>query len=501
MHLQLDGTGSIVSQLVRALRATIASGSLPPGSALPPTRQLAAEYGFSRSTIVAAYEQMQAEGLLTAHVGAGTRVAEHKASGAQNMRQGTPGSRRFCAPPSTYAARLRSCCDYRAVPGRRPPDVRVAFLYGEPMAHPLLASAWHRELVRASAYCRTGYPSAPGLHELRTQVCTYLDRYRGIHAQPDDVVIVGGTQQALALTARVLLDVGDRAIIEDPHYYATRTVLETHGARVDALPVDSDGLQCDRLPERGARLICLTPAHQFPTGAVLSQPRRHQILQYAERHDGWIFEDDYDSEFRVRNRSVAALRSLDHGDRVVYAGTFSKTLFPALRLGYLIAPAPLREDFIAAKFLDDMGSPALEQLALANFMANGGFERHLRRNGKLLRQRRVRLLDGLQRLSRGRLDIVQSSSGMHVVVWLNVGDSATGRRLIELAHERGLGLFPIDVCYQSPPRRAGLLMGYGALSNTEISEGLAILEVCLDQVSREGPAVVRQLSENDKTPA
>jgi GntR family transcriptional regulator / MocR family aminotransferase len=482
MHLNLDGKGSVVSQLISALRDAIVNGDLAPGSALPPTRQLAAEYGLSRSTIVVAYEQLQAEGLLRARTGAGTFVADVVAAGQAPEANDEAPAHRHCAPPSAYAARLRSCFDYGAVPGRRPGNVRIAFLYGEPMAHPLLSTLWRRELAHASAYCRTGYPSAAGLPELRNQISRYLERYRGIRAHADDILIVGGTQQALALTARVLLDAGDGVVIEDPHYYATRTVLQAHGARVEAIPVDGDGLRCEQLPERGARLICLTPSHQFPTGAVTSLARRHRLLQYAERHEGWIFEDDYDNEYRVRNRSIPAMRSLDHGGRVVYAGTFSKTLFPALRLGYLIPPPALRRDFLAAKFLADMGSPALEQLALANFMANGGFERHLRRNGTLLRQRRKVLLDGLRRIARGRLEIAESPSGMHIVVWLCFGDRATGVALIAEARRRGLGLFPIDACYEVPPTRAGLLMGYGALSTQEIGEGLSILETCLGLV-------------------
>lgn len=487
MHLLLDGNGSMLIQLVNALKRSVLSGEFPPDYALPPTRQLAAELGVARNTVVAAYEQLQAEGLLEARIGAGTFVSS---PGTKPFPQRGADAQRHapahCAPPSAYAARLRSYHDYQSVPGRRSPETRIAFLYGEHVAHPLLASAWRRELTHASDYCRTGYPSVLGLLELRIQICIYLGRYRGIRVQPEEILVVAGTQQALTLTARVLLDAGDHVVIEDPHYYAMRTALQTHGARVEALAVDSEGLQCDLLPAHGPRLICMTPSHQFPTGAVLSQRRRHQVLQYAERHDSWIFEDDYDSEFRVSQRSLPALHSLDLGGRVIYSGTFSKSLFPALRLGYLIPPPALRRDFIAAKFMADMGSPALEQLALANFMANGGFEKHLRRSGKQLRQKRTHILDGLRRISRGRLDIVETRSGMHVVVWLKHASLPDVRILIETARKYGLGLFSIDVCYQAPLKQAGLLMGYGSLSTQEISEGLRILEACLDRVCSHG---------------
>ena len=221
------------------------------------------------------------------------------------------------------------------------------------------------------------------------------------------------------------------------------------------VPVDAQGLRCDLLPAQAPRLVCVTPSHQFPTGAVLSLSRRMALLDYAQRHGSWIFEDDYDGEFRYDSKPLAALRSLDGHGRVIYVGTFSKAMFPSLRMGYLLMPPSLRRDFVSAKWLEDFGSPAIEQSALAHFIADGGFERHLRRAAKTLKERRTALLSGLRACSRGRLEIADSNAGMHLVVWLRGRTRADGEALIAHAHERGLGLYAITPYYLDPagPRR------------------------------------------------
>ncbi|MCD9033687.1 PLP-dependent aminotransferase family protein [Luteimonas sp. Y-2-2-4F] len=475
--LRLDGTGPLHAQLLRALRADILQGRLPPGSRLPPTRALAVELGLSRNTVLGAYDQLRAEGFIEARVGSGSRVAQVPHAAPARPQ---PAPARVAAQ-TAYARRARERLDLPGIPGRDVPGARWAFQYGVPFANPALTTAWAQALSRAARYTRPHYPSAHGLPALREAICDYLFRRRGVHAAPEDVLVVAGTQQALALTARVLLEPGDEAAIEEPHYNAIRSVLQVHGARLRPVQVDADGLRCDRLPaSRPPRLVCVTPSHQFPTGAVMSPSRRLALLDYAQRHGSWIFEDDYDGEFRYGGRPLAALRALDGAGRVIYVGTFSKALYPALRLGYMVLPPGLRDDFVAAKWLEDFGSPAIEQAALAAFIGDGGFERHLRRAARALRERRQALIDGLRACGRGRLELADSNAGMHLTVWLRGRGRADGERLIALARARGLGLYPIAPYYLAPPDRAGLLMGYAGLSVGQIRAGLACFADCLD---------------------
>jgi GntR family transcriptional regulator/MocR family aminotransferase len=392
-------------------------------------------------------------------------------------------------PQSDFSRRARRVHDHANVPGRTVPGTRYAFQYGVPVTSPLLTSAWARALSQAATYAEPGYPPILGLPALREAVCGYLARRRGVQVSPGDVLIVNGTQQAIALTARVLLDPGDEALVEEPQYFAIREVLQIHGAQLQAVDVDEDGLRCDALPLPAPRLICVTPSHQFPTGGVLSLQRRQALLDYTQRHGSWIFEDDYDGEFRYDTRPLAALRSLDRHGRVIYVGSFSKVMFPALRLGYLVMPPGLRRDFINAKWADDFGSSGIEQSALARFIDDGGFERHLRRTAKELRQRRAALLDGLRRHVGDRLDIADSRAGMHLVAWLRNATVAQGDALIETAERHGLGLHSIAPFYLRPPERAGLLMGYAGLPLADIDEAVRLFARCLDEVVPGSPHV------------
>lgn len=478
MHLQFDGRGPLHAQLTRALKAAMIAGRIGPGTRLPATRLLAQELGLSRNTVLSAYEQLRAEGFIDGRVGSGS----YAASPLQAQRTASPPQQTTVARLSRYARRARRFHVHDHYPGRAIPGMRHSFQYGVPLVNPALTTAWARALSHAAQYTPPGYPKTQGLPALREAVCDYLARRRGIDAEPEDVLIVAGTQQALALTARILLDAGDEVAIEEPHYHAIRVVLQTHGARLNAVAVDAQGLRCELLAQTSSRLVCVTPSHQFPTGAVLSLPRRMALLDYAERHDSWIFEDDYDGEFRYDSKPLAALRSLDGNDRVIYVGTFSKALFPSLRMGYLLMPRALRRDFISAKWLEDFGSPSIDQAAAASFIADGGFERHLRRASKTLKERRATLLDGLHACSRGRLQIADSHAGMHLVVWLRDRGSADAEALIAHASARGLGLYPITPYYLDPPDRAGLLMGYAGLSPLQIEEALAVFVECLDAV-------------------
>lgn len=486
LHLQMDGRGPLHAQLTRALKAVMLDGRMGAGERLPPTRLLARELEVSRNTVLAAYEQLQAEGFLHGRVGSGSFVAPGLQVRPEAGDGGATGERVAVAdalpPQSAYAGRARRFHDHARIPGRTVPGTRYAFQYGVPMTNPALTSAWARELSRAASYTRPHYPPTQGLPELREAVAGYLARRRGVQVSARDVLIVNGTQQAIALTARVLLDPGAAAAIEEPQYFAIREVLQIHGARLQPVPVDGEGLRVEALPVPAPRLVCVTPSHQFPTGAVLSLARRQALLDYVHAHDSWIFEDDYDGEFRYDARPLSALRSLDRHGRVVYVGSFSKVMFPALRLGYLVMPPGLRRDFINAKWAEDFGSSAVEQAALARFIEDGGFERHLRRTGKALRERRAALLRGLRERLGERIEIADSNAGMHLLAWLRGASLEQGERLIEVAASRGLGLHPIAPFYLEPPRRPGLLMGYAGMPLADIDPALRLFGECMDAV-------------------
>jgi len=475
MHLQLDGRGPLHAQLTRALKVALAHGRAGQGARLPPTRALARDLGLSRNTVLTAYEQLRAEGFMEARVGSGSFVTSPLLTEAANDAQP------MVAPPQTaYARRAREIHDPSWVGRSQPAGIRYSFQYGLPLVNPALTTAWARELARAAAYTAPNYPDAQGLPALREAICDYLARRRGVQATPEDVLIVSGTQQAVSLSARVLLEPGDLAVVEEPQYFALRQILQIHGARVHGVDVDTDGLLPERMPKESPRMVCVTPSHQFPSGAVLSLQRRLELLQYARRHDTWILEDDYDGEFRYDSKPLAALRSLDRDGRVLYVGTFSKTLFPSLRLGYVVMPAALRRDLVTAKWAQDFGSSAIEQAALAHFMQSGGFERHLRRSARTLLERRAALLEGLHAISDGRLDINDSHAGMHLVVWLRGKKNADLDPMLAHAQRLGLSLHTIRPHYLRAPEGAGLLMGYCGLSVAQIREAIVLFARVLD---------------------
>lgn len=461
MHLELDGTGPRYLQLTRALRAAIETGRLAAGAPLPPSRRLAEQLGVSRNTVISAYEQLRAEGLLDAHAGSATFV-----NGVARNAATAPPVRRKIEPQSRYSERARRYRDFFIT--RRHYGLRYNFQYGEPITNPSLYTTWSRELKRAADYCSPDYPDPQGLPELRAAVCDYLARRRGIQTEPDHILIVSGSQQACYLTSRVLLDEGDRVVLEEPNYFGLRQLLQAHGAELLPIPADARGLCCDLLPAAPAKLICVTPSHQFPCGAALSLERRHNLLRYAARSRGWILEDDYDSEFRYTGQPLPALKSLDRDERIIYTGTFSKVLFPSLRLGYMVLPRALRRDFLTAKWLCDFGSPAIEQRALAGFIRSGGFERHLGKALRALRARRNSLIQALHQHLAGKIEIEDSQAGMHLVVWLRGYTAAQCEALIERGRQLQVGLYAIAPHYMAPPERQGLLLGFSGLSPAEI---------------------------------
>lgn len=476
MYIELDEEGPLHAQLTRALRAAILDGRLKAGVRLPSSRSLATEVGVSRTTVITSYEQLRAEGYIRGKVGSGSYV-----NAIERLTIKKP-SEAHVGASTRYTRRMRQFMHSLILP--RYNNMRYVMQYGVPLVNPALTTTWSRELAKAARYSSPAYPDRCGMPELREAIADYLGRRRGVRVEADRVLVVNGTQQALTLCARVLLDEGDSVVLEEPHYFGAYRVFGTHGANLVPVRTDMQGIVCDELPETAPRIIFVTPSHQFPGGSVMSLPRRLDLLRYSYKHDSWIVEDDYDSEFRYDVDPLPTLRSIDESDRVIYIGTFSKALLSSLRLGYMVLPEALAMDFIRAKWLDDMGSSVIEQTALANFIRNGGFERHLSRATKMLKARRTALIEGMQEHAGVQIEIEDSRAGMHLVAWLPKFDFDQCHALIEHARTRGLGLYPIETHYVTPPPRPGLLLGYAGLSVNEIRKATELLGLCIRDISK-----------------
>ena len=479
MHLSLDKEGTLYDQIARAIRLAVLEGRIVAGSRLPSTRALAAALGVSRKSVLQAYELLCAEGLAIARAGSGTRVARliypaaRIVTGAEVVRV------------SRYAARLKSLPSISLagahVSGRPKFDLR----YGEPLVDSKLLHSWRRKLAAAALRAGPTYPLAGGYLPLRRAIASYLARHRGLICEPADILVVGGTQQALTIVERALLDPGDHVVVEDPHYQLALHSLIAHGAHVTHVRTDHHGLVVSELPRRPTRLILVTPSHQFPSGVVMTIERRLELLKRAAAMDSWIFEDDYDSEFHSGDRPLPALRSLDLADRVLYVGSFSKTIFPSLRLGYIVCPKAIRDDLYRAKLMDDLGSSAMQQAALASFIHNGQYASHLRKSAREMANRRRALVEALKRLTDEHIEIGPHQAGMHLVVWFrNLGFNRLAA-LIEHARVLGLGLHPVHPYYHTRPSRPGLLIGYAGLSVGQLWSAIELLGRCL---ARKEPA-------------
>jgi GntR family transcriptional regulator/MocR family aminotransferase len=465
MDLFLDGNGPVSRQLFNAIRAAIAEGRLHPGDRLPPSRDLAAAHGVSRGTVVAAYELLRVHGLVESRTGSGTYVAR-----APENRAPAPE-----APPrdpqTSYARRARLAHDHSRIPGRPVAGARIDFQYGMASPPSLLRARWKRLLARARPFDHWGYPPPAGSMRLRKAIAQHIARTRGVVCSPEDVLVVNGVQQATALVCRVLLEPGDVAAVEDPGYFSLRRTLQMHGAQMRGIPVDGEGMQVDKLEGSQAKLVCVTPSHQFPTGVVLSEQRRQALVDFANRTSAWILEDDYDGEFRQDGPALPSLKTMDRDGRVIYAGSFSKTLFAALRLGYMVVPPGLRLDFFNSKWAMDFGCSMLEQTLVAELMESGDYDRHLVQLSRRLREKRQLLLSILNETLGASVEIHPARTGMHLLVWVNGLSNDDAGKIIASAAADGLGLHPVAPCYFSPPPRAGFLMGFGSLSARELAIG------------------------------
>jgi GntR family transcriptional regulator / MocR family aminotransferase len=487
--LELDHTSAVplYRQIYERLRRAVLDGQLKAGERLPSTRELASELGVSRNTVFLAYEQLLAEGYIEGKVGSGTTIASslpetflHAKTG---QRTGAPLQKASVRPAlSRCAETLLQAPFLQRMPYPAGDGAGLAFRTGIPTFEAFPHKIWTQLITRYTQPSRHDlftYQLSEGYRPLREAIATHVGLTRGVRCTADQVIIVAGSQGGLDLVARVLLNPGDAAWIEDPGYPGARGVLLGAGAQVVPVPVDNEGLDVAAGIKRDkpARLAFVTPSHQFPLGETMSLSRRLALLEWAKGTNAWIIEDDYDSEYRFAGRPLASLQSLDSANRVIYLGTFSKVLFPALRLGYLVVPPELVDAFIAVRRFIDMHAPILEQGALADFIAEGHFSRHIRRTRNLYAARRAALVEALQQELGSVLEIQGSEAGMHLVGRLPTGvdDRAVARQLRSI----GIDVTAISAFSMEPVSRGGLLLGYAPVAEQAIREGVLKLAAVL----------------------
>ncbi|MDR3539318.1 MAG: PLP-dependent aminotransferase family protein [Acetobacteraceae bacterium] len=457
------------------LRQGILAGTLPSGARLPPTRALAGELGVARQTVVLAYERLAAEGYVRARTGSGTYVASDLPDAAPN-----PGS-----PPSTAASALSARgARLASVPATAAPrDSGLGLLLAGGLPAPDLfpAQAWARCAARVLKPLTgelASYPPPQGLRVLREQIAAHLAATRGLVADPGCIVVTAGTQQALRTAAELLLDPGDAAWVEDPGYIAGRGALVAAGAEPVPVPSGAEGLDVAagiRLAPQ-ARMALVAPSHATPLGGALPIGQRLALLDWAARAGAWILEDDCDSEFRWEGRPLPPLASLDQAGRVIYCGTFSKTLAPALRLGFAVVPAPLVAAFVRMRTLMDRGTDALGQAVLAEFMRQGLLAPHIRRMRTEYARRRTALLAAMEKHV-GAVTPLPAPGGLHMVAQLPDGvDEAAA---VRACRSRGLAVAPLQGYYAGPPRMAGLVMGFAGTPAAMATDTAKRLEAAL----------------------
>jgi GntR family transcriptional regulator / MocR family aminotransferase len=460
------------------LRSEILKGHFGPGARLPSTRDLGEQYGLSRGTVVFAFDQLQSEGYIEGSVGSGTYVSHtlpDELLRVANAIETEPPMRR--RPRRRLSDEGRRVTAFPVLENRPSRAFRPNLPALDLFPTTLWAQISARRLRRASTNLLLGC-GAMGYRPLQEAVSGYLTTSRGVRCRPEQIAITSGVQEALDLAARLFLNRGDRVCVEDPGYPGAALLFQGKGARISTAPVDEEGMKPSEASLRGARLVYATPAHQFPLGTTMSLVRRLKLLDWARRQGAFILEDDYDSEFRYAGRPVPALQSLDRGGHVLFAGSFSKVLFPSLRLGYLVVPQDLVDRVAAIKSLTSRHPPLLEQAVLCDFMTAGHFARHLRRMRQVYAERLSVLLDGARQYLVGLLDVSKVEAGLQTAGWLRAG--LEGESAATAAAARGVEVTPLGRYSRRRLDREGLQLGFAAVDAAEIGRGVRELATALE---------------------
>lgn len=484
-------------QLYEEIRKAILSGRLARGQRVASTRALSESLGISRATVTLAYEFLLSEGYLQSTTGSGTYVCRQLPE-ALMRTDIKDGKRRATLESSIPKRSSRRLSKYGAYLKERPwfaygeDEPEIQFSFGRPDMDQFPWKIWIQiasQVTKKQELSLLDCPSkSAGFLPLRQAVVSHLAKSRAVNCSPEQVIIVNGSQQGIDLVTRVLIDRGDLVGIEDPGYIGAKKAFEVAGAQLLGFPVDTSGLVLDKLkedPSLGSmKLLYLTPSHQSPTGVVLTLPRRLELLNWAQRTGTYLIEDDYDSEYRYSGRPTPSLIGLDNSEIVIYIGTFSKTMFPALRLGYLVVPPGLVDVFAKAKFLTDRHSPLLQQQILAEFIRAGHFERHIRRMRTLYEHRRQVVVSALKNSFGEKVDVMGENAGINILI--RIHERFDDEQFLKKARELGVGLVRTNEFYISNAPPHEFLLNYTGLKDEQIEEGVQRLAQAAELTRRPG---------------
>jgi len=475
-HVSLVGRKDLCGEIYRQVRSAILDRRLRPGDRLPPSRELARELVVARGTVTVAYERLAVEGFVEVRQGAGTFVSELAAQAGRDK----PTQR------SSGVLQPRQIWESIVLPTVFDKPPQFDFRTGLCDASLFPDREWRQAVTRALRSSTTtagAYEHPAGHRDLRTAIVRHIGISRSVKASADDVIVTNGTQQAFDLLARVLLAPGDGIAVESPGYAPPKQLFKTLGIRMLGVPVDREGLVVDALP-CDVRAVYVTPSHQYPLSVTLTLARRRALLAWAEQNNAAIIEDDYDSEFRFGERPLEPLQTLDTKGRVVYVGSFSKTMLPTLRLGFLVTPPSLRAALHKAKYVSDLHSSILAQAALARFIDDGAFARHVRRATAIYRQRHEMIADVISRDFTDHLELIPSTTGLHVSALARTMSAHQTASVTRRAAERGVAVQVLSSQVLSPLAVSplpGIMLGYGAIPTVRIEEGLRLLRACFDE--------------------
>jgi GntR family transcriptional regulator/MocR family aminotransferase len=468
-----NGELPFYQQIYSGYRDAIVSGLMGPGQRLPSSRALAAELGISRLPVVNAFDQLLHEGYLIGRVGSGTFVSEQIPD--ELARPASSGLAIHVSPEQRGESKRL----FR----KQPEAFRVSLPALDEFPHTLWARLVSKHARNVSMEMMA-YGDPRGHYPLRYAIANYLRTARAVLCGASQVIVVSGSQMALQLCARVLVQAGDHVFLEEPGYPGARAALSATGGKLIPIPLDAEGISVRALQACGKRTggaVYVTPSHQYPLGTSMTAARRLELLQWAKATQSWILEDDYDSEYRYASRPLGALQGMDSASRVVYIGTFSKVLFPALRVGYLVVPSAMTGAFVRAREAMDIFSPTLYQAALAEFLEGGHFARHLRRMRGIYLERRNALIAGIEQVMGGMLELGNTDAGMHLTTFLP--DQVDDRLLVQQAASAGVSAAPLSRCYLGKQARSGLILGFGGARPRQVRPALQKLEALIREAT------------------
>ena len=472
MLLHLSGQGPLYRQLYNACKQSILNGNLKPEERIPSSRELSEQLNCSRNTVVNAYEQLICEGYLESRKGEGTFICDLAMSNSKptnsiqtnnlNTLKLTPQACHLHKQASYYLDRFRQ-------------EPKYDFKYGNVRLDQKSLKQWQRILKKHANTFTQNYDQIQGDLTLRHAIANHLRISRGVHCDPNQIFITSGSQQALNMIARIFLSPDDIVITEDPCYLGSTLAFESANARIHRIAVDSEGLDIDKYKAETPKLLYLTPSHQYPTGVVMSARRRLKVIDWAHSNNVIIIEDDYDSEFRYEGQPVASIHNMDNYGQTLYVGTFSKSLYPALRIGYIVAPPRLCEYIAAWKWNEDRHCSSYVQPVLAEFIRQGYFARHIKRMRNSYAEKRLQLKHSLNEYLGNQQTQSSAPAGLHVLTWLHNSSYKDIDNLLNNALENNLGIYPVNYLYKNPPNEIGLVMGFTSLTLAQIEQGIRIL--------------------------